>query len=52
MSVNRLLEHQGEFVVVMGERVMAEFPMPICDIVSDMRLEEIAAEDGRGGKRI
>ncbi len=41
-AVNRLLEHQGGFIVVRGERVIAEFPMPICGIISDLRLEEIA----------
>jgi adenine deaminase len=41
-AVNRLLEHHGGFVVVRGEHVMAELPLPICGIVSDMPLEEIA----------
>ena len=41
-AVNRLLEHQGGFIVVKDERIVAEFPMPICGIISPMRLEEIA----------
>jgi len=41
-AVNRLLEHQGGFIVVKGEHVVAELPTPICGIISDMRLEEIA----------
>lgn len=41
-AVNRLLEHQGGVVVVMGEDVMAELPMPICGVVSDMPLEGVA----------
>ena len=42
LATNRLIEHQGGFIVVKGEGVIAEFPMPICGIISDMRLEEIA----------
>jgi adenine deaminase len=41
-AVNRLLEHQGGFIVVRGEHVVAELPLPICGIISDMPLEEIA----------
>jgi adenine deaminase len=41
-AVNRLLEHQGGIIVVMGERVVAELPMPICGVVSDMPLEGVA----------
>jgi adenine deaminase len=41
-AVNRLLEHQGGIVVVRGEEVMAELPLPICGIVSDEPIEEIA----------
>jgi len=41
-AVNRLLDHQGGFIVVRGEQVMAELPLPICGIISDMTLEEIA----------
>jgi adenine deaminase len=41
-AVNRLLEHQGGIVVTRGEEVMAELPLPICGIVSDKPIEEIA----------
>jgi adenine deaminase len=41
-AVNRLLEHQGGVVVARGEEVMAELPLPICGIVSDKPIEEIA----------
>jgi adenine deaminase len=41
-AVNRLLEHQGGVVVVRGEEVMAELPLPICGTISDKPLEEIA----------
>jgi adenine deaminase len=41
-AVNRLLEHQGGIVVVRGEEVVAELPLPICGSVSDKPLEEIA----------
>jgi len=41
-AVNRLLEHQGGIVVVKGEEVMAELPLPICGGISDRPLEEIA----------
>jgi adenine deaminase len=41
-AVNRLLEHQGGIVVVRGEEVVAELPLPICGTVSDKSLEEIA----------
>jgi adenine deaminase len=43
-AVNRLLEHQGGIIVVKGERVIAEFPMPICGIISDKPLEQIARQ--------
>ena len=43
-AVNRLLEHQGGFVVVEDERIIAEFPMPICGIISDLPLEQIAQQ--------
>jgi adenine deaminase len=42
VAVSRLLEHQGGFIVVKDESIIAEFPMPICGIISPMRLEEIA----------
>ena len=41
-AVNRLLEHQGGVVVVTGEEVVAELPLPICGGISDGPLEEIA----------
>jgi adenine deaminase len=41
-AVNRLLEHQGGIVVVKGEEVVAELPLPICGGISDKPLEEIA----------
>ncbi len=41
-ATNRLLEHQGGFIVVRGEAVIAELPMPICGLISDMPLEQIA----------
>jgi adenine deaminase len=41
-AVNRLLEHQGGIVVVTGEQVIAELPLPICGGISDRPLEEIA----------
>jgi adenine deaminase len=41
-AVNRLLEHQGGIVVVRGEKVVAELPLPICGTTSDKPLEEIA----------
>ena len=41
-AVNRLLEHQGGIVVVSGEEVVAELPLPICGTISDKPLEEIA----------
>jgi len=43
-AVNRVLELQGGFVVVRGERVVAELPMPICGVISDLCLEEIAQQ--------
>ena len=43
-AVNRLLEHQGGFIVVKGKQVIAAFHMPICGIISDMPLEQIARQ--------
>ena len=43
-AVNRLLEHQGGFIVVKGDRVLAEYPLPVCGIISDLPLEEIARQ--------
>jgi adenine deaminase len=41
-AVNRVLGHQGGIVVARGEEVVAELPLPICGIVSDKPIEEIA----------
>jgi adenine deaminase len=41
-AVNRLLAHQGGIIVVRGEEVLAELPLPICGVVSDRPLEEVA----------
>jgi adenine deaminase len=41
-AVNRLLAHQGGIIVVRGEQVVAELPLPICGVVSDRPLEEVA----------
>jgi adenine deaminase len=41
-AVNRLLENQGGIVVVKGEEVVAELPLPICGGISDKPLEELA----------
>ena len=41
-AVNRVLGHQGGIVVTRGEEVVAELPLPICGIVSDKPIEEIA----------
>jgi adenine deaminase len=41
-AVNRLLEHQGGIIVVRGEHIIAELPLPICGVVSDRPLEEVA----------
>jgi adenine deaminase len=41
-AVNRLLAYQGGIIVVRGEHVMAELPLPICGVVSDRPLEEVA----------
>ena len=43
-AVNRLLEHQGGFIVVKAGEVIAEFPMPICGVISDQPLEAIARQ--------
>jgi len=43
-AVNRLLEHQGGFIVVKGDQVLAEYPLPVCGIISDLPLEEIARQ--------
>jgi adenine deaminase len=43
-AVNRLLEHQGGFIVVKGDQVLAEYPLPVCGIISDLPLEEIACQ--------
>ena len=43
-AVNRLLEHQGGFIVVKGDHVIAEYPLPVCGIISDLPLEEIARQ--------
>jgi adenine deaminase len=41
-AVNRLLENQGGIVVVKGQQVIAELPLPICGGISDKPLEELA----------
>jgi adenine deaminase len=44
LAVKCLLEHQGGFIVVKGDRVLAEYPLPVCGIISDLTLEEIARQ--------
>ena len=46
-AVRRLLELQGGLVAVRGKRVVSEFPLPICGIISDRPMEELAEEISR-----
>jgi adenine deaminase len=43
-AVNCLLGHQGGFIVVKGNQVIAEYPLPVCGIISDLPLKEIARQ--------
>jgi adenine deaminase len=43
-AVNRLLEHQGGFIVVKAGETIAEFPLPVCGTISDQPLEAIARQ--------
>ena len=43
-AVNRLIACHGGFIVVKGDRVIAEYPLPVCGIISDLPLEEIARQ--------
>jgi adenine deaminase len=43
-AVNELIRMQGGMVVVQGERVLAQAPMPVCGIISPDPLPRIVAE--------
>jgi adenine deaminase len=43
-AVNELIRMQGGMVVVQGERVLAQAPMPVCGIISPDPLTRIVAE--------
>lgn len=43
IAVNRLIALQGGFVAVMDGRILAELPLPIAGLMSDLRFEEVEA---------
>jgi len=44
LAVNRLLELRGGLVVVRGQRVLAEMPLPVGGVISDKPLSDIFRE--------
>ena len=44
LAVNRLLDQGGGWVVVQGERVIAEIPLPVMGLISEAPLPEIGRQ--------